>query len=201
MKKTFVWIASLALVSMTGISWAQDNAGETGLGQQFKGRVKAHREEQKTENQAFRDSLKDKTPEERAALIKEHKEQQFNENVEFRDQIHSEKRDALEERIGKSEKLTDEQKAEILAQFDSVYKDEKGHWAEQHQENMVNFDKIYSNPNLTPEEKREKVKALIQQNKEEAKQYHEQRVAERKRKKEEFRKKRQERLTTGSDSK
>lgn len=70
-------------------------------------------ETQKSENQAFRESLKDLSKEEKMAAIKSHREAQVAERKEFAEKSYQDK----VKRIRMSDQLTDEQKAQKLARL------------------------------------------------------------------------------------
>jgi hypothetical protein len=98
MNRKWMIVMAVMMLCLPVSAWAGKGQGR-GWGGEFQEKVKAHRQEQKAENQAFRETLKDKTPEERQALIKQHAEKQYNENVRFHDQLHSEKKQVLQEKL------------------------------------------------------------------------------------------------------
>ena len=83
----------------------------------------AHVEKQQEENKAFRESLKDMTPEQREAAMKAHRDQQMSENKEFHEMMKAENRAKLEERLAANTNLTEEQKNEIRPKYEAKQKE------------------------------------------------------------------------------
>ncbi|MCB9757154.1 MAG: hypothetical protein H6753_01865 [Candidatus Omnitrophica bacterium] len=152
---------------------------------------KAHRQEQRQENQAFRETLKDLPAEQRQAAIIEHRNSQFAENVAHHEQMHQEQMTKLQAKLAANSELTDAQKQEILNQAEQSYQEKVTKFQEQHQANMNFAQQIANDPNLTPEQKREKMQEHRQTNKENMKQQHAENKQKRETRREEHRKKRQ----------
>lgn len=152
---------------------------------------KAHRQEQRQENQAFRKTLKNLTPEQRQTAIIEHRNSQFAENVARHEQIHQEHMTKLRAKLAANSELTDAQKQEILNKAHQSYQEKVAKFQEQHQANMNFAQQVANDPSLTPEQKREKMQKHRQANKENMKEQRTENKQKRETRREEFRNKRQ----------
>ncbi len=187
-KKVIIFIAFTFLLAPS-VTWAKCKGKDCGFGGKFKDEIKSQQQEQKAENKTFRESLKGKTAEEKAAAIKTHHQEQFQENVEFRDKIQQDKITALQEKLSGIKKLSDEDKAEILKDAQENYSENKERWLQRQGENVAYVDSISNDANLTSKEKKAKMKEYFKQRKEENKQYREQQKAERKQQRQEMKEK------------
>ena len=118
---------------------------------------KAHRQDQKQENQAFRETLKGLTPEQRQAAMMQHRNSQFAENVARHEQMHQEHMTKLRAKLAANSELTDVQKQEIITKAEQSYQEKVAKVQERHQTNMNFAQQVANDPNLTPEQKREKM--------------------------------------------
>ena len=139
---SFVILVSSAAVAQEGKEkWAEHKAER-----------KAFKETQKQENQAFRESVKDMSPEDRKAARKQHRESQKLENQDFRDKMHQEKIDHIQN----NDQLTDEQKAERIKKVHENRAEAKAHHEAQKGENEAFRDGL--SDDLSKKEKREAIK-------------------------------------------
>ncbi len=152
---------------------------------------KAHRQDQRQENQAFRETLKDLTPEQKQSAMIEHRNSQFAENVAHHEQMHQEQMTKLKAKLAANSELTDAQKQEILSKAENSYQEKVAKIQEQHQANMNFAQQVANDPNLTPEQKREKMQQHRQSNKESMKEQRAENKEKHKNRREEFRNKRQ----------
>lgn len=130
--------------------------------------AKQHMQQQREENQSFRQTLADKTPEERQALIKQQRATQQAENKEFFAGQHDKNRAELEQKLSQNTQMTPEQKAQVLAGFDQKYAEEKAFW-----------EQITNDSSLTAEQKKAAIKAHNEARKEQNQASREQRKADR----------------------
>ncbi len=154
------------------LAWAEGGTKE-GYRQGKKEEMQEYRKQQKEENQAFRQTLKDMTPEERVAAIKVHRQEQYQENLTFSQKMYDEHLARLKEKLAGNAELTDAQKTEIISRFETKHQEKTAYRQQKHEENMVYFEKIVSDPNLTQEQKKEAMKTYWKAQKAEGKQHRE----------------------------
>ena len=123
--------------------------------------VKEHFRQQRDENRALHKSLKDLSPEERLDAIKEHYGTQHSENIAFFEELHDKAGAALRERLANSDKLTEEQKQEILGFFEQQYHENVAFRDGRYADTIAFFTDLFANESLTPEEIREAVKEYM----------------------------------------
>ncbi|MBI4711610.1 MAG: hypothetical protein HY767_04020, partial [Candidatus Omnitrophica bacterium] len=136
-----------------------------GWGDQKKEEKKAHQMEQKQENKEFRQALKEKTPEEKEAAIQKHRETQLAENKAFQQALHDQQMAEFKAKLEKNTKLTEAQKAEILATREKQYAEMMVHGDQRRSENAAFFQTLSDNPNMTEQQKREAIRAHFQSQK------------------------------------
>src|SRR3989338_3313498 len=107
---------------------------EGGYRKEVKDRVEAHRQQQKQENKAFRQSLHQSEMDEnqKAAAYKAHRQEQYSENAAFREQLYKER----VAHVQGNDKLTDEQKQAVLQHVETQYRENVDFGAQQHQGNL-----------------------------------------------------------------
>ncbi len=154
--------------------------------------VKAHRQAQKEENKAFRETLKEMPIEERKEALAEHRNTQFSENVAFHQQMHQQQMAELQNKLNANTQLTDEQKQAILAKAESEYQQKITQAQARHAANVAFAKQVSEDTTLTPEQKREKIREYVQKNREEMKEHRTEEKEKREARREEFRKKHQE---------
>ena len=158
----------LALVIGGLILWPRFAMADAGKGKpseirtEQKTEIQAHREQQEAENKAFRETLKNMTPEQLDAAIDAHQEQQFQENIAFRNQLHQKNMTELRAKLAQDKKLTEEQKQKILSEREQQFQAEMQRWTQRHAEMKAAIDKIKKDPSLTPEQKQEKIKEYLE---------------------------------------
>ena len=174
MKKTIICLLSTAIL-MTGSGWAQEN-GRNQFNKEFKERGIAHREQQKQENQAFRQTLKDLEPAARSAAIRQHRIEQYQENRAFAESIHQERMARVKERLEQSSNMDEAQKAEILARMAEKYQERVSFHEQQHQENLAFMDTVQG---MDPEARKQAMQEHREIQKSERKAFREQIKSER----------------------
>jgi hypothetical protein len=148
MKRTIAILTLAVVFGLTGQSYAK---GE------FKAKREAFKEQQKSENKAFRETLKGKAPEEKKSAVLQHREEQFGDRTKFRDEMYQERMN----KIDGNSKLSDEQKSKIKSFAAQQKEKAEAHRNQQHKENM---DFINSLPaDMPKEEKKAAVKAHREQ--------------------------------------
>ena len=85
----------------------------------------AHRQQQETENKAFRATLEGKSKDEKKALIEQHRAQQETENKAFRDEMHAKAIAHIQ-----ASNKTEAQKAEAISKL-------KENWAKEEEKNAA----------------------------------------------------------------
>ncbi len=159
----------LALVLVVPAAWAEKGDMKAHMKAKHE-KMKAHHEEQKSENKAFRESLKGKSKEEKIEAVKTHREEQKGENKEFRQKLHAENKAKLEEKLAANTKLTQEQKNEIMSEYENRYKNASAHRETQQAENKAFFDQIASSE-MTQEQRKAAIKAHFAEQKTENKNF------------------------------
>lgn len=150
--------AKLLFLAMAGwLYGALALAGPPGPGHSHAGEIRRlqhqererrdHIKQQKEENAAFRQSLKDMTPAERQAAITEHRQTQSEENLVF-----------LKERLAANSTLTDAQKEELISFFEEQFQESVDFHSTQHQENVAFFESIANDTSLTFAQKKEAIR-------------------------------------------
>jgi hypothetical protein len=139
--------------------------GQGALHQEHKAARETHRQEQQTENKAFRATLKGKTGEEKSAAIKANRETQHTENQAFNAGLHQENMDALNSKLANNTKMTDAQKTELVNQFESQYQENVSFRDGQYSENVAFFDQVANDANMTQQQKKAAIKAHFDEQK------------------------------------
>ena len=150
MTKRTLTVLTFSLFILPAMAFAADNT----FRQQQQQAVQQHMQQQKTENQQFRDSLKGMTPEQRQAAIAAHRQQQQQENLSFRKDLAANARTNLQTKLAANTKLTQAQKDEILKAFDDNVNARQQFRASQYQENADYLNQLAANTTLTPAQKR-----------------------------------------------
>lgn len=109
-------------------------------------KVKAHREQQKQENQDFRKSLNNLEPGERISSIKEHMGEKYQEKINFQKTLHQEKMTKLRDQLSQNEKLTEAQKNEIIDFHDNQYNNNMKFHEQHYSENLNFIDELDKTP-------------------------------------------------------
>lgn len=168
---------TILLTAMIGLGLAlQAMAGEDGKAEReafrdgLKQKRQQHHEQQKAENKEFRQTLKDKSPNERAAALKDHFAAQYAENREFRAKIQEEVKAFAKGRM-EAKGVAAEKIQERLAKMDSRFAESSAHRDQQAQENQALLGQLAQDADLTKEEMREAMKAHFSKQREENKQW------------------------------
>ncbi len=119
-----------------------------------KEKIKAHFRQQKTENEAFRESIRELSVQEKAKAMSRHRQAQYAENVAFFETVHQKAKVALTERLADNDNLNEEEKQNILNSVEARYQGRKRFQEQQHQENLSVLNQIAYTPNMTEEEAR-----------------------------------------------
>jgi hypothetical protein len=131
---------------------------------------KAHHEQQMEENKAFIEGVKGETPQEIAKAIKDHRETQFNENKQFADQMQTARKDFITS-LAANKNIPADLIEKVLARCEEAYKEFVAHFEKQHEENMALLDQLAAKNDLTKEALREAIKAQIEKQKAENKEF------------------------------
>jgi hypothetical protein len=167
-KKTFIYLI-MAAVLMTGSSWgAEGSRGQ--FNNEFKQRRIAHREQQKQENQAFRQSLRDLAPTARTAASKSHRTKQYQENQAFSEALHQERLNHIQQRLEQAANLSEDQKAEILNRMEAKFQISVEFREQQHPENLAFLDRLQD---MEPEARKQAMKDHREARQSERKAFHE----------------------------
>lgn len=121
---------------------------------------------QRQENEAFRKTLKDMTPEQRAAAVKAHRDQQYAEAKQFIAQQHTENMAFLKERLAKVKGLTDAEKDELIAFCEQQYGEAVSFRDQRHQDAINQLMTILGNQSLSKDQKKSAIQDLVTQWKE-----------------------------------
>jgi hypothetical protein len=172
MKKAIVhlFVAGILTIPVGAYAQNQDNQAHRN---EFRQRVKAHRQQQKKENKEFHKTLKELAPEERTAKIIRHHEEQFGENLAFGGQMYEKRVSKIRDRLVGSNKLSDAQKDEIMDLTEEQYQDRISFRKEQHQENISFINDLAGQTELSKEERKERVKSHREAQKKENKSFRE----------------------------
>lgn len=149
------------LLAMPLSACAQSAGQDNDFTQQQKQKIVEQREKQKRENREFRQSLKDKNPDQVRAAINEHSEAQYQESMAFRAKLHQENTAVLKAKLDSDAKLTAAEKADILNLFESQYQEKSSFIDKQHGEDVSFFRKIAGDVKITPEQRKEAIKAHV----------------------------------------
>lgn len=136
-----------------------------------KEKAKEYMAGQKAENEAFRKTLKDMPEAQREAAIIEHRNQQFAENQANHAKMHEEQMSKLQTKLAANKNLTDAQKQELTAKEEKEYQDNVAQANARHTATLNYAQQVHNDPNLTPEQKREKMKGYYANNKAEHKEH------------------------------
>jgi len=153
--------------------------------------TKAHFEEQKKENQEFRQQIKGELQKEKIEAVEQHRTAQYNENKAFFQKQHEENIAYLKERLARVKALTDEEKNGLISFFEQQYAENVAFREERFNDLMANFEKIANDNTMNFEAKKQAIKDMIAKWKEATKAHHEQQKSERKAKIEALRKAKQ----------
>ena len=181
--RIFLILAVLAWALPTSAFAAGPERGQ--MRQENRDAIKAHREQQKSENKDFRQSIKDLPPDQKISATVDHRNTQYQENVDFRTKLHTDNVAKLQERLNANTKLTADQKQEILNDAEQRFQENKSYADQEHQENME-FLQNLAGQNLTPEELKAKLKEHREAEKAEHQQHRQTRKEERKSMREQF---------------
>ena len=145
-------------------------------------KMKEYRHQEVEENKAFHQSLKDMTPEQKAGAVKEHMQEERQERLEFLKKMHEEKMEHLKKKLNHSDKLSDQQRQDMLAKEENQYQEELKNLERRHEEKIAEVQKITHDSSLTPEQKKQALNDLHDQYKEanqEHREEHREKVKER----------------------
>lgn len=155
-------------------------AGWKEFHQQQKAERKAHFEQQKQENEQFREANRNTAKEEKVERAVEHRKQQHEENKEFFQKQHEENMAFLKERLADAKRLTDEEKNEIISFFEQQYAENVSFREERFNDLIAQFQKIAMDETMKVDEKKEAIKAMLSKWREATKAHWEQQKSERK---------------------
>jgi len=142
----------------------------------------AFRQQEITENRAFRETLKGKSKQEKIEALKQFRNQQKQERKAFLQNQHDRLMAFLRERLAGSTNLTEQQKADLLAFFETQYQENMAFYDQQCEETLEFFEKTINDTGLTAEQKKAAIRDFLKEKREQAKQYRSQQKQERKNK-------------------
>jgi ABC-type Na+ efflux pump permease subunit len=142
----------------------------------------AFRQQEITENRAFRETLKGKSKQEKIEALKQFRSQQKQERKAFLQNQHDRLMAFLRERLAGSTNLTEQQKADLLAFFETQYQENMAFYDQQCEETLEFFEKTINDTGLTAEQKKAAIRDFLKEKREQAKQYRSQQKQERKNK-------------------
>lgn len=151
-------------------------------------KAQAYKAQQHEENKAFRDSLKDVPEGQREAAIINHRNSQFADNMTQHATMHATKMSELKAKLDQNTNLTEAQKQEIIAKVEKEYQDNTAKAQAKHTEGINYAQQVMSDESLSPEQKKEKMKAYHEENKADREKFREERKAKRENLREEFKK-------------
>lgn len=161
-----------------------------------KEKAQAYKAQQQTENKAFRQSLKDVPEGQREAAIVAHRNSQFEENLAAHAKMHDQQMAQLRSKLADNKNLTDAQKQEIIAKAEQEYQNNVAQAKARHAETMSYAQQVRNDPNLSPNQKKEKMQQYHQQNKAEYQAARQDKKAKRENLREEFKKRKQTTMPT-----
>lgn len=178
----------LALLLTTSLAWAEKE-GKGAFRQGMKAKHQEFRSEMKSENRAFIDSMKDKSPEEKKAAMVAHRDEEHAKRMEFNGKMYEERQTELKKRLAGNSKLTDDQKNELVSFYEQQHQDAVAHREGQFNENKSFFEQIANDASLTQEQRKAAIKEHFATQKSENKAFrkdmHEENKSERKKIREE----------------
>jgi len=156
-------------------------------GGEFKEKAQAHRQQQRQENQSFRESIKDLSPQEKATSIAQHREEQYQENTAFHSSLHAERQAKVQARLAENTNMSEEQKQQIMSEMEQRYQKGTARHAQNHSENISLINQLAADPNLTDDQLRSELKSRMEQRRREHEQHRQERRAHRKERRQELR--------------
>lgn len=126
-----------------------------------------HRHFLKEENKRFRKSLKGMPREQKEMAVYGHRERQYHDNKVFHQKMHEDNMVFIKGRLDRNDRLSREQKEDLVHFYDMQYKRHESFREKQHRKNMDFFNKIANNPKLTQEQKKIALKHYFEKQKRE----------------------------------
>jgi small-conductance mechanosensitive channel len=163
-------LLAVAIMSLFAIPTLCDDAKTTPQ-QQNNSAWTQHMEQQRQENQAFRKTLKDMTPDKRKAAIDQHRAQQHQENVDFGKAQYTKNRAKLVQKLSESKKLTQSQKDSLLKAFDDNYNSTVQFTENQYQKTDAFIKKLENDTTMTQDQKKTAMKDQMKAQMEETKKF------------------------------
>lgn len=171
MKNLIIVIFAL-LLAFGQTAWAESGTRpKNGKGRgheknEFKKEMMEFHKEQKQVRKAFKETLKEASPEERHAAMQNFSEQQHQKRVDFSEGIHEERLTKLKTRLNNDENLSAEKKQEIIAEAETRYEEKKAEHEQRYKEKQQYIQNVHDDDALTPEEKKAKIKKHMEECKE-----------------------------------
>lgn len=134
---TGLFVFAAILITMPASAQKRQRRGD--------GEGRAHFEQQHAENEAFRKTLKDMEPAEAIAAIKEHRTRQYQENLIF----FSAMKDKRADRINNNDRLSDDQKAELISFLEVMYARRVAFFTTVHETTIALLDELAGQEGLT----------------------------------------------------
>ena len=158
---------------------------------------KDHYQGQRAENQDFRKTLKDLSPEQKADAVMSHREAQFAENVARHEALHQERMEKLRERLSANTEMTAEQKQEILAKAQKEYEEKAASAKAQRTEKL---DETKERMSERIAEKKERMAERQAERKEKMEERQSERKEKMENRRDDFRKNRQDKKKSGDNT-
>lgn len=149
MKKTAILTGGLILLGTTTLCAAPESGGPR---QEIKNRIRAQRQQQRQENQTFRESIKDLTVQEKAQAAITHRNTQYQENAELGNALKKTRSAAIKNRLDQVAILSEDERTDILNSLEQQYQDAQTFRAQQHEENIAVLEQIANDPDISAEE-------------------------------------------------
>ena len=163
-------IATLVPFTFSGAALAaEENLKPFWQGRQNK--RQEFRTQLREENRSFRQSLKDKSPEEKKAAMLQHRQDIAAKREAFHTQNHTESMEALKAKLARNTRLTDAQKNELLDYYEKQYQGNSDFYAKQAAGNHAFFEKIANDSTLTQAQRKEAIRQHFAERRQENKDY------------------------------
>ncbi len=168
-----LWLGSMVagLGLMLGSAWAGDGAKKAQrkaerqtFNQEQKERREGHYSEQKAENKEFRQTLKDKSAQDKASAIADHRQTQYNENASFRSEQHS-KRSAFIDQLVTDGLLSADKAASVKTKLSSRWTEAEAKRQDLVGDTVNTLNDLAKNNELTNEQLKAALKQLHQSHK------------------------------------
>lgn len=160
----YVTALAVGLLFVARAGLAEEPKGDRpveGLRGEIRDEIREYVDDQRGENREFRKSLEGLTPAQRCAAIRKHHAAQHSENVTFAEQEYQKVIERLKQRMVERG-VPAEKQAKVLANAAERHAKRKALAESQFQARMALLDTLSGKPDLTAEEMRTQIKALLE---------------------------------------